>query len=73
MISDDQLDNYRQEGIKIRVIRDADPANDIRGFIMAWDDSTVLLKKFNRRVVKLDRGYIYQPADKERVFPITEE
>lgn len=70
MISDEQLDQYRQEGIKIRVIRDADPANDIRGFIMAWDESTVLLKKFNRRVVKLDRSYTFQPSDQERISPV---
>ncbi|WP_010274730.1 hypothetical protein [Paenibacillus senegalensis] len=70
MISDEQLDRYRQEGIKVRVIRDDDPANDVRGFIMAWDDSTVLLKKFNRRVVKLDRSYTYQPSDEERISPL---
>lgn len=70
MISDEQLNAYRLEGTKIRVIRDADASNDLKGFVMAWDDTTVLLKKLNRKVVKLDRGYIYQPFDQERTPPV---
>lgn len=66
MISDEQLDLYRVEGIKVRVVRDADPANDVRGFVVAWDDSSVLIRKPNRRVVKLSREYSIQPADQPR-------
>lgn len=66
MISDEQLDLYRVEGIKVRVVRDADPANDVRGFVVAWDDSSVLIRKPNRRVVKLSREYLIQPADQPR-------
>ena len=66
MISDEQLDTYRIEGIKIRVVRDADPANDVRGFIVAWDDDSFLVRRPNRRVVKLSRDYFIQPASEQR-------
>lgn len=59
MISDDQLDQLRVGGKTVLVRRDADPANDVKGIIVAWDDTTVLLRKQNRRVVKLDRSYEY--------------
>lgn len=66
MISDDQLDKYRIEGTKLRVIRDSEEANDIKGYVMAWNDTTVMIKKQNRRVLKLDRNYQYQPLSEER-------
>ncbi|WP_058303543.1 hypothetical protein [Gorillibacterium timonense] len=66
MISDEQLDMYRLEGTRIRVVRDADPGNDVKGYVMAWDDHTVMIKKLNRRVLKLDRTYTYEPWDEER-------
>lgn len=65
-ISDEQLDAYRVEGIKVRVVRDADPANDVRGLIVAWDDDSVLVRRPNRRVVKLSRTYLIQPAAEKR-------
>ncbi|UJF31525.1 hypothetical protein [Paenibacillus hexagrammi] len=61
MISDDQLDTYRIENIVLRVVRDVNPANDVKGIVVAWDDESVLIRKQNRRVVKLGRGYVYQP------------
>lgn len=66
MITDEQLDEYRVAGIKVRVVRDADPANDVRGIVVAWDDESVLIRRPNRRVVKLDRGYFIQPAEEKR-------
>lgn len=66
MITDEELDRLRQEGTKVRVVRDADEANDVRGIVVAWDDRTVLIRKANRRVVKLDRSYTYVPAGRQR-------
>jgi RNase P/RNase MRP subunit p29 len=66
MITDEQLDRYRVEGTKLRVIRDADPANDVKGIVLAWDANTVLIRKQNRKVLQLDRGYTYQPFEQER-------
>jgi RNase P/RNase MRP subunit p29 len=66
MIDDKQLDEYRVNGTKIRVVRDANEANDVRGFVVAWDGESVLIRKQNRKVVKLPRTYLYQPADMER-------
>ena len=61
MISDEELDQFRVNGIKLRVIRDAEPSNDVKGIVVAWDEYSVLVRKQNRNVVKLDRGYVYQP------------
>jgi len=69
MISEELLDQYRVNGTRVRVVRDADEANDVRGIVVAWDDNTVLIRKMNRRVVQLDRSYLYQPADEPRRFP----
>lgn len=66
MISEEQLDQYRVNGTQIRVIRDADPANDVTGIVVAWDDESVLIRKRNRRVVKLSRTYTFQPFEQER-------
>ncbi|WP_028547819.1 hypothetical protein [Paenibacillus sp. UNC451MF] len=66
MISEEQLDHYRVEGTKLRVVRDADPVNDVKGIVVAWDDKTVMIRKQNRRIVKLDRSYHYQPFIEER-------
>ncbi|WP_054940050.1 hypothetical protein [Paenibacillus ihuae] len=71
MISDEQLDAYRISGEKIRVIRDALESNDVKGIILAWDDSQVMVRRPNKRVVKLDRNYIFQPFSEPR--PATEE
>lgn len=66
MISEEQLDQYRVEGTLLRVVRDADVKNDVKGIIVAWDDDSVMIRKQNRRIVKLDRGYLYQPFAEER-------
>jgi RNase P/RNase MRP subunit p29 len=66
VITDDQLNEYREIGTKVRVIRDIDPINDIRGIVVAWDEHTVLIRKQNRKVLKLTRNYIYQPWEQER-------
>ncbi|MNC01401.1 hypothetical protein D3C87_2101820 [compost metagenome] len=66
MISDEQLDAYRISGEKIRVIRDALESNDVKGIILAWDDSQVMVRRPNKRVVKLDRNYVFQPFSEPR-------
>jgi len=66
MISEEQLDIFRQEGTLLRVIRDMDPANDVKGIVVAWDDKQVLVRKANRKMLKLDRSYVYQPFTAER-------
>jgi hypothetical protein len=60
--SDDLLDQYRLSGEKVRVIRDEMEQNDVLGIVVAWDDESVMIRKANRRVVKLSRGYRYEPA-----------
>ncbi|AIQ12422.1 hypothetical protein [Paenibacillus durus] len=66
MISDEQLNKYRVSGEKIRVIRDALESNDVIGIVIAWDDSQVMIRRPNRRVVKLDRNYSFQPNTEPR-------
>ena len=61
MISEEELDRYRVEGTRVRVERDAEPANDVRGIVVAWDEETVLIRKINRRLLKLSREYRYVP------------
>jgi hypothetical protein len=68
--TDDQLDGYRIEGTLLRVVRDANRENDVRGYVVAWDESTVIIRKRStRRLVKLDRRYVYQPHTEERALP----
>lgn len=70
MITDEQLDAYRIDGTLLRVVRDAEPGNDVRGFVVAWDEQTVLIRKRStRRLVKLDRRYVYQPQAEPRALP----
>lgn len=69
VISDEQLNVYRLSGEKVRVVRDAIPENDIRGVVVAWDDTHVLIRRPNRNVVKLDRSYIIQPSREPRISP----
>ncbi len=70
IISEEALNAYRIDGTLLRVVRDANRDNDVRGFVVAWDDSSVLIRKRStRRLVKLDRRYVYQPASEERVLP----
>lgn len=66
MISDEQLNAWRVEGKRIRVIRDADRANDVRGIVVAWDAQHVLVRKPNRNVVKLPRTYTFEVYERKR-------
>ncbi|HEY8530125.1 MAG: hypothetical protein BAA02_03405 [Paenibacillaceae bacterium ZCTH02-B3] len=66
MVTDEQLDRYRVEGTLVRVVRDALEMNDVIGYVVAWDDSHMLIRKENRRVVKLPRVYTVVPADGPR-------
>lgn len=61
MVREETLQACRLEGTLIRVGRDADPANDVLGIVVAWDETTVLLRKANRKLVKLSRDYRYEP------------
>ncbi|MDO3410881.1 hypothetical protein QWJ34_14005 [Saccharibacillus sp. CPCC 101409] len=72
MISDEQLNAYRLSGEKVRVVRDGLKENDVRGIVVAWDDTQVLIRRPNRNVVKLDRNYIIQPSKEERIDPLAE-
>jgi len=72
MISDERLDELRLSGELVRVVRDGLEANDIIGFVVAWDPEQVIIRRRNRRVVKLDRGYSYQLKKEPRVSPIDE-
>lgn len=65
-IDDQTLDRYRLEGIKLRVVRDANRKNDVRGHLVAWNDDYVMIRKSNRNVVKLSRDYFIQPAKEPR-------
>lgn len=66
MISDEQLDEYRVAGTLLRVIRDANEANDVKGIVVAWDDEFVMIRKQNRKLLKLERGYRFQPFAEAR-------
>lgn len=65
-MDEELLDRYRVAGTKIRVVRDALEQNDVVGIVVAWDDESVLIRRPNRRVVKLSRAYRIQPADEPR-------
>lgn len=62
MISEAQLDEFRQSGERVRVIRDEIEANDVYGIVVAWDEESVLIRKPSKRVVKLSRNYRFEPA-----------
>ncbi|ANS73863.1 hypothetical protein AWM70_04155 [Paenibacillus yonginensis] len=66
MISDEQLNAYRLSGERIRVVRDALESNDVNGIVVAWDATHVMIRKRNRKIVKLDRNYSYRPFDEPR-------
>jgi hypothetical protein len=66
MITDEQLNEFREIGTQLRVIRDIDPINDVKGIVVAWDEHSVLIRKQNRKVIKLVRNYKFQPWEQER-------
>jgi hypothetical protein len=61
VVSEDELNQYRVDGITVRVERDSEPANNVRGIVVAWDEDMVLLRKANRKLLKLSREYRYVP------------
>jgi hypothetical protein len=69
-VDEEQLDRYRVEGTKVRVVRDSLEQNDVVGIVVAWDDASVLIRRPNRRVVKLDRSYRIQEATEPRQFDL---
>lgn len=66
MIADDELNAYRVDGTRIRVERDSLPQNDVTGVVVAWDEEMVLVRKPNKRLLKLSRSYRYRPATEPR-------
>lgn len=69
MMEEGELNRYRLEGTYVRVVRDMLEMNDVKGFVVAWDDESVMIRKRNRRVVKLSRIYTIQLADEPRIVP----
>lgn len=69
VISEEQLDRFRVSGETVRVVRDEMEVNDVHGIVVAWDESSVVIRRPNRRVVKLSRIYSYAPASEARVKP----
>lgn len=65
MVTADMLQQLRLSGARVRVCRDADPANDVLGIVVAWDEEAVLLRKANRKLVKLSREYRFEAESKE--------
>jgi hypothetical protein len=66
MLSDEQLNEYRVNATKVRVIRDNVEANDVRGIVVAWNETELIIRKQNRNVVKLPREYVVVPMDQPR-------
>ncbi|AJY73331.1 hypothetical protein [Paenibacillus beijingensis] len=66
LTSEEVLDGFRVSGEKVRVVRDGIEQNDVVGTVVAWDEETVVIRKANRRVVKLSRYYVYEPASGPR-------
>jgi hypothetical protein len=66
MISEEVLDRYRVEGTRVRVVRDAMEMNDVLGIVVAWDDETMMIRRPNRRIVKVSRAYRIGRADEPR-------
>lgn len=66
---DNRLDEWRRDGVKVRIVRDANPDNDIRGIVIAWNETDVLVRKQNRKVVKLAKTYHFQEDDQPRKVP----
>ncbi|MCM3626547.1 hypothetical protein M3194_04110 [Paenibacillus glycanilyticus] len=66
MISEEQLDQFRVSGDLVRVVRDEMEVNDVVGIVVAWDDTTFVIRRKNKRVVKLSRNYRVELASSER-------
>jgi hypothetical protein len=66
MITDEQLDEYREAGTLLRIVRDVNVVNDVKGIVVAWNEQSVLIRKQNRNIVTLARTYTYQPFTEAR-------
>lgn len=69
LVSEEQLNQFRLSGETVRVVRDEMEINDVLGIVVAWDESSVVIRRPNRRVVKLSRIYNYALASEERAKP----
>jgi hypothetical protein len=69
-MTDEQLDQFRIEGTKVRVVRDALEMNDVVGIVLAWDDEHLLIRRPNRKVVKVKRGYELQLVSEPRQWSL---
>lgn len=65
-MDDEQLNQYRVDGTKVRIVRDALEQNDVVGIVVAWDEEQLLIRRPNRRVIKVKRGYDIQLASEPR-------
>jgi RNase P/RNase MRP subunit p29 len=66
MLSDEQLNEYRVEGTKVRIVRDNIEANDVKGIVVAWNEQFIIIRKQNRKVIEVPRQYLCQPMTEER-------
>jgi RNase P/RNase MRP subunit p29 len=66
MLSDEQLNEYRVEGTKVRIVRDNIEANDVKGIVVAWNEQFIIIRKQNRKVIEVPRHYLCQPMTEER-------
>lgn len=69
MITDERLNELRESGERVRVVRDNLEVNDVIGIIVAWSDEQIMVRKRNRRIVKLDRNYLIQLESEPRQSP----
>ncbi|WIV20673.1 MULTISPECIES: hypothetical protein [Paenibacillus] len=69
MITDERLNELRESGERVRVVRDNLEVNDVVGIIVAWSDEQIMVRKRNRRIVKLDRNYLIQLESEPRQSP----
>jgi RNase P/RNase MRP subunit p29 len=67
MLTDDQLNEYRVEGTKVRIIRDNIEANDVKGIVVAWNEQSIIIRKQNRKVIEVPRHYVCQPLTEQRI------
>ena len=73
IIDEEVLNQYRLSGEKVRVIRDEMEQNDVIGIVVAWDEESVMIRRQNRRVVKLSRVYLIEPASEPRSLPVVKD
>ncbi|WP_211747649.1 hypothetical protein [Paenibacillus sp. Marseille-Q4541] len=69
MITDEQLNELRESGERVRIVRDDLEVNDVIGIIVAWSDEQIMVRRRNRRIVKLDRNYLIQLHSEPRISP----